>query len=359
VSRWVNFQLLAGLLRGVLDRETPEPPHDIATWQTLFAAASSHMVTPALAWSLRGRTDLPEDVSDYLDAVLYLNRERNQLIVEALGLALEALAAADIRPVLLKGAGMITQDFYPDPGIRVVGDLDLLVGEAQLPRASAALTKAGFLGDPNSLAKGPAHHHAPVQVHIQTGVGVELHRRVLHKKGLGLIGTEQFMADSELVTALGRPALLPTVTDRVIHSIAHAQIVDGHHHHGVPHLRQLLDLELLIARHGPDIQWGDVEDRFAVAGRGQVVVDTRLQARFLFGETTLDPAEAAVAIRMKQALIRPQVMRLADALSLNVQEQVAVFRVRPRRILRLFSATHWHALLDDWRKQLLARSRPW
>lgn len=83
--------------------------------------------------------------------------------------ALAALHAADIPAAILKGAaaGM----YYPDPGARSYGDVDVLVHSADLDRAFDELVGAGF---------APLDEHGQSDHHVnlgKAGVGVELHWR--------------------------------------------------------------------------------------------------------------------------------------------------------------------------------------
>jgi len=78
---------------------------------------------------------------------------------EQFGSVLAALAAAGLRCVLFKGAA-VGPLFYPHPALRPSGDVDLLVGRADLPAARAVVEGMGFA---QVVAEGPSrlsHLHA-------------------------------------------------------------------------------------------------------------------------------------------------------------------------------------------------------
>ncbi len=91
---------------------------------------------------------------------------------------LAALAAARIRPALVKGAAL-AHTVYPDPVCRPMGDLDLWVQSGEIAAAQAALEELGYVqrikpGRPVALQ---AHRQGEIQLVGQApGQGlVELH----------------------------------------------------------------------------------------------------------------------------------------------------------------------------------------
>jgi hypothetical protein len=105
--------------------------HRLGPW--LFAEAARRGLEerlPPAAWgSLR---------QDYLIALQDAAREEEELY-----LVLQALAGAQVEPILLKGADLRLR-LYPEAAVRPVADLDLLIPAEQLSRAQAALTAQGY-----------------------------------------------------------------------------------------------------------------------------------------------------------------------------------------------------------------------
>lgn len=86
---------------------------------------------------------------------------------------LSGLERAGIRALGLKGS-ILGRQLYGDPGVRTVGDIDVLVAVGDLPRAIAALEQMGWRRDPWGGAPGelpPLHEtlshptHPVIEVH--------------------------------------------------------------------------------------------------------------------------------------------------------------------------------------------------
>ena len=121
------------------------------------------------------------------------------------------LNAVGIEPVLLKGAAHLADGIYPDPGVRIVGDVDLLVPAGSAPDALPSLLRSGFVAAaPTPLVSLPMHH-LPRLCDRDTGVAVELHTEVVRRRESGLPGVDAYvcgpppMVDAAIatLTALG------------------------------------------------------------------------------------------------------------------------------------------------------------
>jgi len=122
VTKWDVFRSLCGHLRAQLlggPRDSNVPGD---RWRQLINVSSQHFVTPALAWCLKDRNDIPIDIQCYLDA-----GRRNERLLQGLARVVAALNARDIEPVLLKGAARLFDRSYPTQAVRFLGDLDILI----------------------------------------------------------------------------------------------------------------------------------------------------------------------------------------------------------------------------------------
>ena len=174
MKRWDAFAALCGHLRAGLLGGAPPDPADDTDWMLLVEASSYHYVTPALAWCLRERSDLPPEIRDYLDAALALNARRNRHLTEALARIATSLNAIDIEPVLLKGAARLVDGVYPAATLRFLGDLDILIPAERAQEAAAVLKRMGFEAI-ETAGWNAAHHHLPMLREPDTGACVELH----------------------------------------------------------------------------------------------------------------------------------------------------------------------------------------
>jgi hypothetical protein len=340
LNRWDVFTLLAKWLAPRGWNAPPQIPSSPIPWAKMISASSHHLVTPALAWRLKDSTALPPKAAEYFDAILWLNRKRNAEILGGLELALDRLNSVDVEPALLKGAGILAADLYPDRAMRFLGDVDLLVPEALLQQASKALREAGFIPQGPVV---PGHHHLPVQVHGELGVGIELHFRPVHPSIGSLLETDACLDRASPLLVGNRRALLPSPTDRVALTIAHGQITDGGHAIGVPMLRSLLDLALHQHLCPDRIDWDQLRQIFARNGFERVIPDTLSLSNFLFdSEAVVPPEYSELSVkRLRQVINRPARTRLLEALGKLARGGLGAMRRSPLELLSAFSPKRW------------------
>lgn len=159
--------------------------HEIAA----FAVSTQGL--SALTAGLRGASALPAPLSDFLFAETSFSRDRASRLRETLEFVVAALRAAGVEVVALKGAALAFFH-YPDPALRPMGDLDLLLRDpGDLARATEALAAAGWraLYDtprhrvftrPDERVARPAAEDAenPVRVEIHTSFRLPVLGRV-------------------------------------------------------------------------------------------------------------------------------------------------------------------------------------
>jgi hypothetical protein len=340
MTRWDVFRLVGDALasRLFLSRPVslPAPP---IPWPLVVEAAGEHLVAPALGWCLHGDERVPADVRQCFEVLLELNRQRNAIIQQALEHAVASLNDAAVTPMLLKGAAALVEGLYPDPGMRVVGDLDLLVRQHEIAAADAALERAGFgLEAPLAGFDGDPHHLLP-RVHAELRVRVDLHVRPTPGSIPAVLDASEMLDRGRSRIWRGRQVLIPDASDWMIHNILHGQIVDGHYWRGIPRLRQLAELEALARRY-PDA-WTQMrtDARIARARCGRIFAETMLLTEVLLGRT--DPAlvsagAARVVERTRRAVERPSSRRWSVYRQILIRNARRVIRhpgfaIRPLR----------------------------
>lgn len=352
-ARRALIRALAALVAPLAGGDASIDVPSVADWPRLIGLASRHGLAPAVGAVHAGRAIMPDPVRDYFEAALWLNGERNQMIRQGLGRTLDALAAADVRPLLLlKGAAALAADLYPDPAIRVLGDIDLLVPAGSAATAVAALESAGF-GHPDIPALPAGHHHLPMLVDAESGAGVELHVEPLAVHARLLTAVDMFAA-AEAVSVQGRPALIGGIADRIVHVLAHDQIGDGGFRRHVLSLRQLLEFARL-AGIGGAAAWPDVARRFEQAGALAVLHDAQGLALGLFRAVTpgatMVMADAALA-RMDAALSRrrPGMAPVLGGLARRIGDRPSLIAglLDPRRFRRRWRDLQRTLEPQDW-----------
>lgn len=110
---------------------------------------------------------------------LYLRHRRaNRIRTDLLRQILVACDAAEVPVLVLKGAAL-AQLVYPDPALRPMSDLDLLVRPADAPRAQSVLARLGFQ-TPAPADQSLRHRHLAPAVRSVEGlqIPVEIHYRL-------------------------------------------------------------------------------------------------------------------------------------------------------------------------------------
>lgn len=229
-------------------------------WAAPIAVANAHFVTPALYASLRDAgalADLPGEVRDYLAVVYQANHLRNESLREQASELAAALRAAGIRPMLLKGSLSLFTDAYPDAGIRMIRDLDVLVPAAAGRTAVGVLHALGY----STATRYPEGHHAYGDFVRPGDAGaVDLHFEPLD--AAHLLAASEVWDRADPIAAGRTEVQAPSPTDWLMHTLLHAQIHHlGNFYRGVIELRQLLEFAQLTRRYGDRIDWAFIERR--------------------------------------------------------------------------------------------------
>jgi hypothetical protein len=162
-----------------------------------------------------------------------------------------ALDAAGVAYLVLKGP-ILAATVYPEPGTRTMLDVDLLVHDADMPRAIAALEALGYFVPPRFAGVAMNAGDAPPMINGQPGSPViELHSlldSVLDDDAaLGAVWSDRRLVNlgnGFAVPALGRGEFFAHVVTHV-----------SRHHRFEGELRSLLDVALLLRSTETDFDW--------------------------------------------------------------------------------------------------------
>lgn len=348
-NRWENVQQLCWLASGWLRPLDSLILPAAVEWELLFEAASHQLVTPAVAYSLRGQPGVPSQARDYLEGVFYLNGQRNRDVLNAFTDVLRALNTAGIEPVILKGMASLVCHLYPDPAMRISGDIDLLVDEGEGPVAAHLLASLGFK---HSVVEGFDYqdfHHLPPQRHPDTGVVVELHRRPLAQKYAALLDARAVKADARSVRLGGCSAFVPSPTHRVVHNIVHNQLSHSSYLKFHLNLRQLLELAALAQRHATEIDWADVRRTFLSNAQRAMFDETLEVTATLFG-VSVGSVTPETSRPRRRTLQRESEM--SDLMWL-LRRFARNSRMDPAMSLRALQPRYWLRTLGAVRRELL------
>jgi len=259
-------------------------------WASLVDLATREGTASLLHWHLR-RLDLlqrlPPDARNRLTHVASGVWARGAVLAASWGEAVSALRQAGVETLTLKGM-VLAHTVYPDPGLRPMADLDLLVRPADRTRAVEALTSLGY------RTPGPqAERHAASRCFaelVRGGVLVDLHwdvARYLRFDGVVRVDHDGLWRRARpLVLAEGRSlALCPE--DMLLHLALHLTL-------GSDFARVLwyADIDALIRRYTGELDWERVVDE-ARRWRIRALLDWTLKVVHASFGTPLPPGLAA------------------------------------------------------------------
>src|SRR5687767_3457728 len=163
--------------------DAPRPP-DGLRWEHVLELAWWHRLGPLLYRYLGVAGPAPPDVLGRLRQVYIANASRNLYLGAALERILDALDRVGIRAMPLKGAALV-DTVYPDPALRQMADLDVLVPRSRLDEANSVLAALGYryrtpireINEPEWMQEH--HRHDAPLVDPDDLVKVELHYHVV------------------------------------------------------------------------------------------------------------------------------------------------------------------------------------
>jgi hypothetical protein len=112
-------------------------------WESVLNLASYHRLLPALYTRLHDRNDVPASIQSVLSARFITHCQRTMRFSAALVQVLKHFEAAGI-PVIAQKGPVLAHKLYGDSAMREFGDLDVLVRQRDVRKASAALGELGY-----------------------------------------------------------------------------------------------------------------------------------------------------------------------------------------------------------------------
>lgn len=252
-------QLLVASARAAIDpgkRNQLAGQAEIVTdWTGLLAQAESHGLSPLLYFQLKAAgVTLLLSVKRDLQGLYLRCRHANRVRAQALAEILAAFEAAGIRALVLKGTAL-AHLLYPEPGLRPMSDVDLLVKKTDAYLAQDLLSELGFCAPLPPAERLPGKHLLAATRSIEgLTVSVELHHN-LFNIGAGV--------SLELTDLSGPP--VPFALDGVTaYTLPHEEML----WHQCQHLRLigqpfrliwLVDIVSLAERYVTEIEWARME----------------------------------------------------------------------------------------------------
>ena len=200
-----------------------------ADWASMAELARSRGVSPLLFWQLgQGTSDATPEQAAPLEVVsdlredLYTAAAQGIRAETQLSRVLGALSRAGIPAIVVKGAALGA--FYPDPALRLYGDIDIMVRRAHLDAAEQALNAVGYRCFASKGWWLQRFHHLPPMVNDAGGLLVELHWRLDYEVEKGRLPAEDLWARAVGWTVRDQQALRLDAVDAALYLCRHAVV---------------------------------------------------------------------------------------------------------------------------------------
>jgi putative nucleotidyltransferase-like protein len=309
------------------------------SWQSLVDLAVQQDVLAPLVFALSRRGLLlpaprsaPSPMADVTARCLEFYRQheaRRQLETEQLIEIIAALNAANITPLLLKGARYLIAPTPQWTQARSMRDIDVLVLKADADRAFAALKATGYWPDAAYMAD---YHHLPVLFHASRPAAVEIHTDSLSLAAQKALTTEQVWKVA--IPAKTKSCLILPLYWQAVHCLLHHQIADCGYDRRVLALKALWEWTMLSDGFS-NSDWENVTEYMQRAGAADALGSFLIQSRELFGIelpkqiSISQPANAnalATIDRIRQPYWRRRARFVYDQTRLSFSRQVLAQR---------------------------------
>jgi len=218
-------------------------------WDKFVTIGSSHLVIPSLYYKLKERDFiklLSDELVSYLKEIYNQNLHRNTKLLKEVNQISSLLMVNDIDHVFLKGAALISSIYKESIGIRMVGDIDILISENHISKAKNLLKREGYNFFERTFKQFiKQEKHLERQVNDKKIFAVELHFSLTPKRN---IHNKKFISSRKLFNKI----FIPNKSDLLYHTIINFQKNDLGSLRTAFHFRTLFDIMNLISKK-PDL----------------------------------------------------------------------------------------------------------
>lgn len=271
----------------------------IVDWTRFTELVTLHRVGPLLANSLRSATCIPAPVKLWLNQQLAANSSRNVRLASSLLRVLKLFEESGIEAVPFKGP-TLTNQAYGNLGLRVFGDVDLLVKRQNMERAAALLWERGF--------ETPEHEKNPEHIPAQLGLNfyhpdgliVEMHWALV-QRWLGYrYDPQEIWQRMRKQPFCGQSILALPASDMLLYLCAH-----GVKHHW-SNLFWIVDIAEVL-RTEPDMDWNLLEKQAKERGSLRVLNLGLILAQKLLGAGLPEKVAGRITKDTEATLLAEQV----------------------------------------------------
>lgn len=224
-------------------------------WSAALPALRKHALLGLARARLResGPEDCPEDVARVIEEGFAVATMQMQTQLRGMLHVLELLGRAGIDVLVVKGLA-VAHTVYPDPSLRLFGDLDLVAREADWTRVHQVLVENGFVA--REGLSTPAPKLIPGAVvqelkywHEAEQLLIEVHFEDFLYAGLAARDAQGFWDRSRWVEVEGFSLRVLSPEDQLVHLCAHL------HYDGAKRLNWFSDLAIILRDRAQALDW--------------------------------------------------------------------------------------------------------
>lgn len=220
-------------------------------WENFTELCSNHLILQVVFLNFKKcgiLKYLPVELQEFLAEVYQLNVERNNKILDQLSGIIRTLNQNNIYPTLLKGTGNLFDKLYDDPGIRMIGDIDILVAENEYLEAAKILGIDGYDHLSQPFFNPEEMKHFPKLFKDGMVADVEIHRIPVDKEFHKKYNSEVINREKRQVQTNGLKFFVLSDKHKMVHNFIHAQLSNKGHAFGLVPFRDMYDVYLLSKR---------------------------------------------------------------------------------------------------------------
>ena len=254
-------------------------------WQKIIEQARLHQVSPLLYYRLTTEHAIGNLSSQHLHALRndFLNSSARSMYERShLGKVLAAFRHRNIPVIVLKGAHL-AEAIYPDPVLRRMNDIDLLIHTTDLPEAEKIMLKAdySYRSDPD---RDKAWRSNISFVSSNGKLVFELHWHVIIPESRLNNDIDTFLTNSQSAVIAGQKVQVLCSEDLLLYQCYHTA-KHLFEHYG---LRSLYDIKLITEKQSDKLDWDAVISRAREWGVEKSVFICLTMVHHLFGVSVED-----------------------------------------------------------------------
>lgn len=209
-------------------------------WDNLVKLGSKRLVLTTVYCRLQQKELLqllPKDLVTYLHNFTTINRNRNSTILEQIENLSQLLKTNNINHVFLKGAALLVSGYYKDIGERMIGDIDLLVDQTQIPNTMAIIRSNGYTKTIGYAYQTIGFRHEDRLINPKELAAIEVHSALFHQPNDKLILPKTIL-DSAIIN---NGFSIPSPFYMCLSQVLSYQINDNAHYYNILGLKPFYD----------------------------------------------------------------------------------------------------------------------